>query len=70
MALVSNQTLTETSTRDFLWGLRRPVHWADNLVALCDDCQKSWESRPPGVLGVYPGMYRDGLTYLEHRHLT
>jgi hypothetical protein len=32
MALGSTQSLTEMSTRDIYWGLRRPVRRADNIT--------------------------------------
>jgi hypothetical protein len=43
MALGSNQPLTEMSTRDVSWGLRRPVRTADNLTTfMCRLSINSW----------------------------
>jgi len=40
MALVSTQPLTEMSTRNISWGLRRAVHRADNPITFM--CWLSW----------------------------
>jgi hypothetical protein len=40
MALGSTQPLTEMSTRNASWGLRRPVHRADNTTTFI--CWLSW----------------------------
>jgi len=43
VALGSTQPLTEMSTRSIFWGLRRPVHKADNLTTILRRCHEIWE---------------------------
>ena len=43
MALGSTQPLTEMSTRNISWGLRRPVRKADNLPPSCAGVTKNGE---------------------------
>jgi hypothetical protein len=46
MVLGSTQPLTEMSTRNLPGGEGRSARKADNLTAICDDCQeKMWEPR-------------------------
>jgi hypothetical protein len=39
------------------------------LPLSCADYKKSWLPQPPGVLGAYPGLYRDGFTLLHNKEL-
>jgi hypothetical protein len=49
------QPLTEMSTRNLLGGKRRPVHKADNLIAICEPTvQKMWEPRRLTTLSPWP----------------
>ena len=68
MALGLTQPLTEISTRNISWGLRRPVRWADNLTTfICRvsgnlGASNSWKrqrlSRPVMRL-LYITIYRE-----------
>ena len=60
MVLRSTQPLTETSTRNIIWGSKGG--WCVGLTTLppsCADCFETWEPHSPGILKGCPGLYRD-----------
>jgi hypothetical protein len=52
-ALWSTQPLTDMSTRNISWGLRRPVL---TLPPSCAERLEIWEPQPPGTLRDCPGL--------------
>ena len=65
VALGSTQPLTEMSTRNISWGGKggRCVRMT-NLPPSCAECLEMWETHPPGILWVCPGLYSNCVTLL------
>jgi len=53
MDLGSTQPLTEMSTTNIFWGLRRPVRRAENLSTFMCRLSEIWQPQPPGTLKAY-----------------
>ena len=72
MDLGSTQPLTEMSTRNISWGLRRPVRTADNLTTFM--CRLSWNLgastswNPQGLSGTVMGLLLVGNSLGKNYH--
>jgi hypothetical protein len=64
MALVSTQSLTEMSTRNFPGGKGLPAHRADNLTAIYEPIiYKMWEPRRLTTLRASTACYRNSFIF-------
>ena len=65
MALMSNQPLTEMSTRNISWGKGGRCIELTTLPPSCADFPEIWEPQPPGTIRASPSLYRDCFTFTK-----